>query len=74
MSEKYSIAGELLLLFSLDFMFTNNFKKDLYAAVYTFFPYHGNSSTFQHFAISYLIVMLLVLGQFIVGLHLQTVE
>jgi len=62
MSEKYSISGKLLLLFSLDFMFTNNFKKDLYTAVYTFFPYHGSSSTFQHFTISYLTVVLLECG------------
>jgi hypothetical protein len=62
MSEKYSISGKLLQLFSLDFMFANNFKKDLYTAVYMFFPYHGNSSTFQHFTISYLMVMLLECG------------
>jgi len=59
MPEKHSTSGKFLLLFSLDFMFVNNFKKDLYIADYMFFfPYHGNSCTFQHFAVSYLIVML----------------
>ena len=60
MSEKHTTSGKFLLLFSLDFMFMNNFKKDLYTTDYMFFTYHGNNSTFQHFTLSYLIVMLLL--------------
>jgi len=39
MSEKHSTSGQFLVLFSLDFMFLNNFKKDLYTADYMFFLY-----------------------------------
>lgn len=60
MSEKHSTSGKFLLLFSVDFKFMSNFKKDLYTEVYMFLPYHGNSSTVQHFTVSCLIAMLLL--------------
>jgi hypothetical protein len=63
MSERNSTSCTFLLLFSLDFMFMNNFKKDLYTQDCMFFPYHGNSSAVQYFTVSYLIVMLLECGE-----------